>query len=291
MIKKDVLLKKIVVVAIFSALCCAGTFIQIRMPAGDFVHLGNFVMIVAALLLGGVEGGIVGSLGMGLYDLIYYSSKPSTILRTFILKFIIGLIVGVLFRLVLKKKLKVNILMIISVLIFASIFVVSLIFFSLGDKADMANNGLNSVYANFLGTGKNVKISLYIPIFSGIFMIGCLIASIFSNKFSKRRQAALFAITIAILVNILGEFILRWFLEGILLSSFDASLVTATSKIPGSLITGLISVFLAVLIYEPVYFAVRHVSFFKDDTSLEDEEESIEEEQIELYDDLKKEDL
>ena len=91
--KSDILLKKVVLVAIFSALCCAATYLQIRMPAGDFVHLGNFVMIIAALLLGGVEGGAVGSLGMGIYDLINYAGKTSTILRTFILKFIIGFIV------------------------------------------------------------------------------------------------------------------------------------------------------------------------------------------------------
>ncbi len=289
--KSDELLKKVVIVAIFSALCCAGTFIQIRMPAGDFVHLGNFVMIVAALLLGGIEGGLVGSLGMGLYDLIYYSNKPSTILRTFILKFIIGFIVGALFRLILKKKLKVNLLMYISVFVFFTIFVISLIFFILGDKSNLSfENGLNSIYSNFLGSGKSVKISIYIPIFSGIFMVGSILASIFSHKFSRRRQAALFAITMAVLVNIIGEFFLRWLLEGIILSGFDISLVTATSKIPGSLITGLISVFLAVLIYEPIYFAVKNTPLFKDDTVSEEEIEKEKEIEIELSeDDLKKE--
>ena len=47
--KKEKLLNKIIIIALFSALACAATFIQIRMPAGDFVHLGNFVMIISAL--------------------------------------------------------------------------------------------------------------------------------------------------------------------------------------------------------------------------------------------------
>lgn len=283
--KSDILLKKVVIVAIFSALCCAATYLQIRMPAGDFVHLGNFVMIIAALLLGGVEGGAVGSLGMGIYDLINYAGKTSTILRTFILKFIIGFIVGSLFRLILKKKLKVNVLMYITVSIFTILFVTSLIFFIVGTKNEFSfKTGYNSTISNFLNSGKDVKISVYIPIFSGIFLVGSTLAAIFSKKFSTRRQAALFAITIAVLVNIIGEFLLRWFLEGILLDGFEKSLITATSKIPGSLITGLISVFLAVLIYEPIYMAVKNTDIFKDDTVTEEElEKEKEETEIELF--------
>jgi uncharacterized membrane protein len=72
MSKNKKLLTKISIIAILTALCFAGTFVQIRMPSGDMIHLGNFVMIIAALLLGGLEGGFVGSFGMGLYDVIYY---------------------------------------------------------------------------------------------------------------------------------------------------------------------------------------------------------------------------
>ena len=265
--KTEKLLNKIIVIALFSALCCAATFIQIRMPAGDFVHLGNFVMIISALLLGGIAGGLTGSLGMGLYDIIFYTQKPSTIIRTIALKFLIGFIVGSVFRLVLKKKLKTNILLYISAAFSLVIFIASIVFFAMGDKSNLSfSSGLNSVVSDFLGSGKSVKISLYIPIFAGVFTIGTLVAAIFSNKLSKRSQAALFAITIAVLVNIVGEFFLRWLLEGLMLDGFDVSLVTATSKIPGSLITGFISIFLAVLIYEPIYKAVGHTALFNDDT-------------------------
>ena len=44
-----------------------------------------------------------------------------------------------------------------------------------------------------------------------------------------------------------------------MVSSFDVSIVVATSKIPGSLITGLISILLSTLIYEPIYKALTNV--------------------------------
>ncbi len=276
-------LNKITVIALFTALTFAGVFIQIKMPTGDMVHLGNFVMIIAALLLGGIEGGAVGSLGMGLYDLIYYSSKPSTIIRTFVLKFLVGFLVGYLFRLILKKNLNTKYLLIGATSFFILIFGVSLGLFIAGDFAEFAfGNGLSSNFANFLGSGKTVKISLYIPIFSLIFAIGTVLAIVFERKLSTRSKAALFAILSAVLINIVGEFILRWLLEGtfnVLVSDLDdgftVSLATATSKIPGSLITGFLSVFLAVLIYEPIYKGVKTLTVFKDDTADENLEEDI----------------
>ena len=267
-------LNKITVIALFTALTFAGVFIQIKMPTGDMVHLGNFVMIIAALLLGGLEGGAVGSLGMGIYDLIFYTSKPSTIIRTFILKFLVGFLVGYLFRLILKKQLNTKYLLIGATSFFVLMFGISLGLFIAGDFADFGfSNGLSSNFANFLGSGKTVKISLYIPIFSIIFAIGTVLAIVFERKLSTRSKAALFAILSAVLINIVGEFILRWLLEGtfnVLVSELDdgftVSLATATSKIPGSLITGFLSVFLAVLIYEPIYKGVKNLTVFKDDT-------------------------
>jgi uncharacterized membrane protein len=283
--KNLLILEKIIIVAIFTAVCTAATCIQFKMPSGDMVHLGNFVMIMAALLLGGLVGGLVGSLGMGLYDLIFYTSKPSTIIRTFILKFLIGFIVGYVFRLILKKKLNTNHLLIGSLSFFLLIFGVSLTLFLIGDKSNFSfNNGLSSNVVNFFGSGKTVKISLYIPIFALVFALGMGLAIIFSKKLSNRSKAALFAITVAVLINILGEFLLRWTLEGIfntyvseIDNGFKVSLATATSKIPGSLITGFVSVFIAVLIYEPVYRGVRNVNVFKDDTEdlIEEENEEV----------------
>lgn len=282
--KKKLILKKSVIVAMLVALCFAATFINIQMPTGDMVHLGNFVMIITALLLGGLEGGLVGSLGMGLYDIIFYSSRPTTIIRTFILKFLVGFLVGFLFRLVLKKKINTKALLISSIGFFIVLFGVSLTLFIVGDKSGFGfSNGLAAILHV---SSKSVKISLFIPIFSALFAIGLGIALILSRKLPTRSKAALFAITIAILVNILGEFLLRWLFEGTwntligglaAENAFSASLLTATSKIPGSLITGFISVLLTVLIYEPVYLGVKHLDVFQDNTLLYDERNSEEE--------------
>lgn len=290
------LLNKLAIIAIFTALTFAGVFIQIKMPTGDMVHLGNFVMIIAALLLGGIEGGAVGSLGMGLYDLIYYTSKPSTIIRTFVLKFLIGFLVGYIFRLVIKKKINTKYLLIGATSFFLLLFGVSLGLFIAGNFDEFAfGNGLASKFINFFGSGKNVNISLYIPIFSLIFAVGTSLAIIFEERLSTRSKAALFAVTIAILVNIIGEFLLRWILEGtfnVLVSDlndgFTVSLATATSKIPGSLITGFISVFLAVLIYEPIYRGVKNLTVFKDDTKDLEAEEELKENNLNEVKDIEK---
>ena len=91
-------LYKIVLTGLMAALCyVCFTFLKILIPTmgGDFValHVGNAFCVLAALLLGGVYGGLAGSLGMTVADLMdpaYVTSAP----KTFILKFCIGLIAG-----------------------------------------------------------------------------------------------------------------------------------------------------------------------------------------------------
>lgn len=91
-------LYKIAVTGLMAALSyVAFTFIKIPIPVpgGDTtaLHIGNAFCVLAALLLGGVYGGLAGSIGMTLADLMdpmYVTSAP----KTFILKFCIGLIAG-----------------------------------------------------------------------------------------------------------------------------------------------------------------------------------------------------
>ena len=45
--KNKILLTRITIIAVFTALCFSMTFIQIKMSTGDMVHLGNFVMVLA----------------------------------------------------------------------------------------------------------------------------------------------------------------------------------------------------------------------------------------------------
>lgn len=89
---------KIVLTALMAALCyVAFTFLKIPIPTfgGDMValHIGNAFCVLAALLLGGWYGGLAGSLGMTIADLldpVYITSAP----KTFVLKLCIGLISG-----------------------------------------------------------------------------------------------------------------------------------------------------------------------------------------------------
>ena len=71
-----------VLIALFAALSYVVLYIKI--PMGEqFVHMGNMVTILAALLIGGWQGGLSGSIGMGLYDIFFY---PTSVVKTLILK-------------------------------------------------------------------------------------------------------------------------------------------------------------------------------------------------------------
>ncbi len=98
MSRKNIHVQKLVLTAMFAVLCyVAFTYLKIPIPtlSGDMValHIGNAFCVLAALLLGGSYGGVAGSLGMTIADLmdpVYLSSAP----KTFILKFCIGYIAG-----------------------------------------------------------------------------------------------------------------------------------------------------------------------------------------------------
>ena len=88
---------RIAVISLMAALSYISfTFLQIKIPTpGGFTsfHLGNTFCVLAALLLGGVHGGLAGAIGMGIGDMldpIYIMHTPKTI----ILKLGIGIIVG-----------------------------------------------------------------------------------------------------------------------------------------------------------------------------------------------------
>lgn len=90
-------LRKLCMAALFAALCYVGfAYFQIKIPVGDDAtsfHLGNVFCVLAALILGGLWGGLAGAVGMTIGDLldpVYITSAP----KTFLLKLCIGLIAG-----------------------------------------------------------------------------------------------------------------------------------------------------------------------------------------------------
>ena len=95
--KRNTLVAKMCATALLGALCYIGfMYLKINIPVGDSmtaIHFGNAFCVLAALMLGGIPGGLAGAIGMGLADLmdpIYITSFP----KTFLLKFMIGIIVG-----------------------------------------------------------------------------------------------------------------------------------------------------------------------------------------------------
>lgn len=88
---------KLTVTALMAALCYVSfTFLQIKIPTPvgyTSFHLGNTFCVLAALLLGGLPGGLAGAIGMGIGDVldpVYITVAPKTI----ILKLGIGLVTG-----------------------------------------------------------------------------------------------------------------------------------------------------------------------------------------------------
>ena len=96
--KRNQTILKLAQTALMAALCFVSfTFLQIKipMPGGDAtsIHIGNAFCVLAALLLGGVYGGLAGAVGMTIADTmdpVYILGAP----KTFVLKLCIGLIVG-----------------------------------------------------------------------------------------------------------------------------------------------------------------------------------------------------
>ena len=96
--KQNSTILKLAETALLAALCYVSfTFLQIKIPVpgGDAtsLHIGNTFCVLGALLLGGWYGGLAGSIGMTIADImdpVYITVAP----KTFVLKLCIGLITG-----------------------------------------------------------------------------------------------------------------------------------------------------------------------------------------------------
>ncbi|MCH4031072.1 MAG: ECF transporter S component [Lachnospiraceae bacterium] len=93
-------IKKLAFAAVFAAITyVVFTFLSIRIPTPGggqvSVHLGNAFVVLGALFLGSVYGGIGGAIGLTIGDLldpVYIVESPVT----FIVKFLMGVIVGLI---------------------------------------------------------------------------------------------------------------------------------------------------------------------------------------------------
>ena len=233
---KDSVLR-LVLTAMFAAICFV--VLMFRIPIADqFVHAGNAVCILAALLLGGWQGGLAGAIGMGLNDLFFY---PSSVIKTLVLKLGIGLFTGLIFhygRTHPHRSPRVG-LGVASVVSLASGAVVLGIYLQNGD------------YGN-----KLLIPSIFLLILGGVLAV-VLTVSFFVSSFSHDILYALFGATIGVAFNVAGEFIWK-FVENLLTGLTVGGAVAATLvKIPATFLNGSFSVFLAVLLYLPVRTALQ----------------------------------
>ncbi|MGM9970532.1 MAG: ECF transporter S component [Anaeroplasma sp.] len=263
--KKNKSLYLLTLTAVFSALSFVGTMINVPMPSGGMVHLGNFVMILAGLLCGGIVGGLSGSLGMGLYD-IFAGYAPSTYIRSFVLKFAIGFIVGELFKFIFKKKYSVKKLLFILSGLFLILGVLGIVMI-----ANSTDKGFTIEVFNASKTIAKTDLILAV-VFSFLFFTLLLVAGIISFKLSYTQQIALFATTIGMLANMILELGLRILLthtfDGV---DWPVAYATALAKIPASILTSFITVLLIAFIYTPIYKATKNYNLLNN-VEVENEE-------------------
>lgn len=281
MSKEKKILIKIILTALFSALCFIGVLIRIPLPTGAFVHLGNMICILAALLIGGIYGGIAGSLGMGLFDLTH-GYLGAGLLRTFILKFLMGLIAGLIFKLILKKKLNTKKLTIIFVSIIGLLFITSIVL-----SVISYNNGFVITYTkNGELVTKTVIIKWIIPLFIGIMLVLGIIDLVLEKKLGKVAGAALIGATAGVTINTLGEIYLKALLYYLLNSaygSFNDAYLYAIAELPATIITSVLTVSIIGFIYYPIYRATKdfnpidYASQFIEEENNEDNEKDDEE--------------
>ena len=273
--QKEILLK-LVITALFAALCFIGVLIRIPLPTGAFVHLGNMICILASLLIGGIYGGIAGSLGMGLFDLTH-GYLGAGLLRTFILKFLMGLTAGLVFKLILKKKLNVKKLTIIFVILLGLAFIASVVL-----SVVSYNNGFVITYTkNGEEVTKTVIIKWIIPLFIGVMFTLGVIDLILERKLGKVAGAALIAATCGVVLNTLGEVYLKallYYWINTSYASFNDAYLYAVAELPATIITSVLTVSIIGFIYWPIHKATKefnpidYASKFIDEKNNEDSE-------------------
>ncbi len=227
--------------ALFIALCFAGTSIAIPFGASK-VHLGNFFCILAGLLCGPLVGGIAGSVGMGLSDLMLGYAWTTTG-RTFVLKFLMGFLVGWIFRLLLKKGAKGN----------------GLLFAFSGIALALFAYALVTYFVAY-----DEKVSLVLVILSSILLFLALLTLVFSFKMNAVNKCLSFSLVIALSVNVIGEFFLRFFINLIVGMDASKALFTSYAKLPAALLTSIVTILGIALLFYPVYYATHKVNGLDD---------------------------
>ena len=193
-------------IALFAALCYIALTVLFIPFANMYIHFGNLIVVLAALLVGGWQGGLAGSIGMGFFDIFNGHADSSP--KTFVLKLLIGLATGLVYNFLKNRKkypaVPLYISGVLSLMVFAGLLT-------------------HTFTQNGSYTGKSAVLC---PIFLVIGII-CIIFGLLKNKLSHKTASAVVGASCGMLVNLIGE--TAWKLVTYLLagSSFKAALTTA----------------------------------------------------------------
>ena len=91
----EVRTKKLVMTALFTALCCVATMVvSIPSPTGGYINTGDVLVLLGAFILGPVGGAIAGGVGSAMADAL--SGYMIYIPATLIIKALMGLCAGII---------------------------------------------------------------------------------------------------------------------------------------------------------------------------------------------------
>lgn len=241
---------KITLAAIFSGLCFAVMFFpKITIPAAvgtPFIHLGNLIVILVALLFGGPIGGISGAIGMGLFDII--DGYGIWTIKTVVLKFGIGLFTGLIYGHFNKKY---------SPRITLYSIIMGSIFFIFGLTTMIIAIANHSIIT--IGS-KEIALSWPLYVFSMVIGLVCIIVPLISRKKNYDYKIALYASTVGIAFNIVGEFIGKIIKAALQGNGFKVSVVMGVASIPATIMNGVIALVIVMLVYPVLNKAVSQIS-------------------------------
>ena len=244
-------LYNMVIIALFTALTFVGTYVQIPLGTSK-VHLGNFVCILAGLLCGDLVGGISGSLGMGLNDLLS-GYGPDTYIRSFIVKFLLGFIAGALFRYLIKKEKKITYrFYFISGAFLITFITLLVLYLTKGEVIQM-------------DAKRKFTISILLLSLLAVMSVFFFVIQLFVKKINLVQRYVLYVASIASIFNITLEFLIKIPFKVWMASlTWEGATIYAVSSLPSSLITCIVTTLFVTFIYIPLYTATQKINRLND---------------------------
>ena len=244
-------LYNMVIIALFTALTFVGTYVQIPLGTSK-VHLGNFVCILAGLLCGGLVGGISGSLGMGLNDLLS-GYGPDTYIRSFIVKFLLGFIACALFRYLIKKEKKITYrFYFISGAFLITFITLLVLYLTKGEVIQM-------------DAKRKFTISILLLSLLAVMSVFFFVIQLFVKKINLVQRYVLYVASMASIANITLEFLIKIPFKVWMASlTWQGATIYAVSSLPSSLITCIVTTLFVTFIYIPLYTATQKINRLND---------------------------